>query len=155
MTAAAPRHATRLAAPPASLPNAGGWRQDAANWPGGGVYMYLEKVVNEVRVCARAFAGACTCRDASEGPMRRHQACVVSHRRKASEPFVHHTGQLLPKAMTSLAWDADGIAGAARAHYSQVMPWARTVYHVAPGPQRVAFGGSSFGGICTLCMCMK
>jgi hypothetical protein len=27
---------------------AGGWRQDAACWPGGGVWQYIDRVVNEV-----------------------------------------------------------------------------------------------------------
>ena len=61
---------------------AGNFRSDAANWPGGGVADYMDRVVNEV------------------------------------------------------------------------MPWLAEAYGAATDPEFIAFGGSSFGGICTLWACM-
>lgn len=60
-----------------------GVRKDAANWPGGGVDEYLDRVVNEI------------------------------------------------------------------------LPWATQTYHVSSEASKMGFGGSSFGGICTLSMAMK
>lgn len=37
----------------------------------------------------------------------------------------------------------------------QVMPWAQQTYHVTNQAAKVAFGGSSFGAICTLCLCLR
>ncbi|KAJ9533662.1 hypothetical protein QJQ45_026767 [Haematococcus lacustris] len=35
------------------------------------------------------------------------------------------------------------------------MPWAQQTYRVASQAAKVAFGGSSFGAICTLCLCLR
>lgn len=37
----------------------------------------------------------------------------------------------------------------------EVMPWAQEAYGAAQVPGCVAVGGSSFGGIATLCMAMR
>ncbi|KAL6759990.1 Alpha/Beta hydrolase protein [Haematococcus lacustris] len=37
----------------------------------------------------------------------------------------------------------------------QVMPWAQQTYRVTNQAAKVAFGGSSFGAICTLCLCLR
>ena len=37
----------------------------------------------------------------------------------------------------------------------EVMPYARMMYGAASDPELVAFGGSSFGGICTLIASMR
>mmetsp|Transcript_35991 Transcript_35991/g.113878 ORF Transcript_35991/g.113878 Transcript_35991/m.113878 type:complete len:323 (-) Transcript_35991:1561-2529(-) len=37
----------------------------------------------------------------------------------------------------------------------EVMPMVQEAYNVSSNPARVAFGGSSFGGISTLCACMR
>ena len=38
---------------------------------------------------------------------------------------------------------------------NEVMPYARKTYGAASDPELVAFGGSSFGGICTLIASMR
>ncbi|KAJ9532915.1 hypothetical protein QJQ45_011012 [Haematococcus lacustris] len=38
---------------------------------------------------------------------------------------------------------------------TDVMPWAQQTYRVTNQAAKVAFGGSSFGAICTLCLCLR
>ena len=38
--------------------------------------------------------------------------------------------------------------------FDEVLPWVQEQYGAATSPDRIAFGGSSFGGVCTLYACM-
>jgi len=52
-------------------------------------------------------------------------------------------------------WPGGGVDAYLARVVNIVMPWAQGVYEVASHPARVAFGGSSFGGIATLCLAMR
>ena len=52
-------------------------------------------------------------------------------------------------------WPGGGVDRYLERVVTEVIPFATKRYGLSSDPQRLASGGSSFGGIATLCMCMK
>lgn len=52
-------------------------------------------------------------------------------------------------------WPGGGVGAYLDRVFTEVLPWVQAAYGAATDPARIAFGGSSFGGICTLCACMR